>query len=179
MISSGALAGLAKVGLVVVAVGGLSAGAYFAYQTGPGGSDGTSVQAGATAPASPTAPQATLTPTTEAPTPQPTPSPLPSATSVPTLPPTQPPPTEAPTVDPDCAKRTHNHLNIDKLRLDPRMNGATITEVDDRTIQIEIDGLLFTVDGWGEVMIIGIPRGVSDSLDSQITGAAEALRYEC
>ena len=34
VISSGVLA---KVGLVVVSIGGLSAGAYFAYQTGPGG----------------------------------------------------------------------------------------------------------------------------------------------
>ncbi len=36
VISSGVLAGLAKVGLVVVSIGGLSAGAYFAYQVGPG-----------------------------------------------------------------------------------------------------------------------------------------------
>ena len=34
--ASGVLAGPAKVSLVVVAVGGLTAGAYFAYQTGPG-----------------------------------------------------------------------------------------------------------------------------------------------
>ena len=35
--ASGVLAGPAKVSLVVVAVGGLTAGAYFAYQIGPGG----------------------------------------------------------------------------------------------------------------------------------------------
>jgi len=46
VISSGVLAKLAKVGLVVLSIGGLSAGAYFLYQIGPGGSDGTSAPAG-------------------------------------------------------------------------------------------------------------------------------------
>ncbi len=86
VISSGVLAGLAKVGLVAVSVGGLAAGAYFAYQIGPGGSADADVPAGATAPASPTVPQATLTPTTEPTVAPPTPSP--SATAVRTLPPT-------------------------------------------------------------------------------------------
>ena len=35
VISSGVLAGLAKIGLVVVSIGGLTASAYFAYQVGP------------------------------------------------------------------------------------------------------------------------------------------------
>ena len=96
VISSGVLAGLAKIGLVVVSIGGLSAGAYFAYQVGPGGDgDDTTVLAGATVPASPTALLATLTPTAEPPTPQPTPSP--SSTALPPTP-TQPP---APTATPD------------------------------------------------------------------------------
>ena len=37
VISAGVLAGLAKIGLVVVSIGGLSAGAYSAYRGGPGG----------------------------------------------------------------------------------------------------------------------------------------------
>ncbi len=93
VISSGVLAGLAKVGLVAVSIGGLSAGAYFAYQTGPGGGDGTSVPAGATVSASPTAPLATPTPTTEPPTPQPTPTPT-------ALPPTEAPPAPTATAEP-------------------------------------------------------------------------------
>ena len=73
--ASGVLAGLAKVGLVVVSIGGLSAGAYFAYQVGPGGgSDGTSVQVQPTlAVSSPTAGRVTPTATVEPATPQPTP----------------------------------------------------------------------------------------------------------
>ncbi|MCH8009354.1 MAG: dockerin type I repeat-containing protein [Chloroflexi bacterium] len=37
VISSGVFAGVAKAALVAISVGGLSAGAYFAYQIGPGG----------------------------------------------------------------------------------------------------------------------------------------------
>ena len=40
VISSGVFAGVAKAALVAVSVGGLTAGAYFAYQTGPGGASG-------------------------------------------------------------------------------------------------------------------------------------------
>ena len=46
MFSSAVLAGPAKVALVFVAVGGLSAGAYFAYQTTQGDADSVSGQAG-------------------------------------------------------------------------------------------------------------------------------------
>ncbi len=79
VISSGVLAGVAKVALVVVSIGGLSVGAYFAYQIGPGGSDGTSVQLEPTlqiqptlAAPSPTAGRVTPTATVEPTTPQPT-----------------------------------------------------------------------------------------------------------
>ena len=99
VISSGVLAGVAKAALVAVSVGGLSAGAYFAYQTGPGGSAGADLPAGATEAASPTAPQTTPTQTAEPTAVPPTPSP--SAT---TVPPTQPPaPTQppVPTATPD------------------------------------------------------------------------------
>ncbi len=81
VISSGVLAGLAKVGLVVVAVGGLSAGAYFAYQVGPGGDGGTSVQIEPTlAIASPTAAGTTPTATVEPAIRQPTPLALDTST---------------------------------------------------------------------------------------------------
>ncbi len=40
VISSGVLAGLAKVGLVVVSIGGFSVGACFAYQVGSSGGNG-------------------------------------------------------------------------------------------------------------------------------------------
>ena len=161
-----------------MAVGGRTAGAYFAYQIGPGGSAGADAPAGATEAASPTATLETVTPTAEPTIVPPTPSP--SATA---LSPTQPPPTTTqpptPTPDPACAARDHNHLNIDKLAAQPNLGDAIVTEVDDRAVRIELEGSEFIVQGWGEVVIIREPPSVDDELSALIGGAVDNVRYEC
>ena len=114
VISSGVLAGVAKAALVAISVGGLSAGAYFAYQTGPGGSAGADVPAGATVSASPTAPLATLTPTTE-----PTAVPPTAQATATAVPPTQPPPTQppVPTATPDTRVAIMDNPTLDQFQL--------------------------------------------------------------
>ena len=173
--SSGILAGPAKVALVVVAVGGLTAGAYFAYQTTQGDADSVSGETGPTVTASPTASQETLTPTAEPTTTPPTPSP----TSEPTLPPTptQPP---TPTVDPACAERGHNHLNIDLLSADSGLVGAVISEIDEYSVRIEIEGAELVITGWGED--IGIGRRTSNigaDLMERVVNAIDAANFVC
>ena len=174
--ASGVLAGPAKVALVVVAVGGLTAGAYFTYQIGPGGSAGADVPAGATEAASPTTTLETVTPTATA---EPTivpPTPSPSATAVPTLP---PPATEvpSPTPDPACAARDHNHLNIEKLAAQPNMIGAVITEIDDDTIRIVFEGVEVIVEGSGNLLTFS--GKLTREQQTRVVTAIDAVLYEC
>ena len=174
--SSAVFAGPAKIALVVVAVGGLTAGAYFAYQTTQSDADTVSGQTEPTVTASPTATQTTPTPTAEPTIAPPTPSP--SATTVPTLPPpaTQPP---APTVDPACAARDYNHLNIERLRAEPGLEEAAISEINAYNVRIEIEGIEFIITGWGEDMGIGGWGQPSDELMSIVQRAVDELTFVC
>ena len=97
MLASGLFAGFLKVAVVAVSLGGLTAGAYYAYQIGPGGSSGVSGQIGPAASVSPTVVSATPTPTAEPPTPQPTPTA--TAPALATLPPPTQPPAPTPTAE--------------------------------------------------------------------------------
>ena len=138
-------------------------------------SAGADVPAGATVSVSPTAPLATLTPTTE-PTVAP-PTPLPSVTALPpTLPPapTQPP---AATVDPDCAQRTHNHLNIDKLAAQPTMADAVITELDDDSIRIIFEGVEVIVSGLGSSL--AIRTNLANDRLASLTRSIDLFASEC
>ena len=136
-----------------------------------------SAAAGATVAASPTALLLPPTPTAEPPTPQPTPA----ATA---LPPTQPPPTPTQVVfssgpNIECPNRSHNHLNIDKLRADARLVGAVISEIDEFKILIEIEGVEFTFIGWGEntsILIRGDPTG---DLSERVGLATDDVNFEC
>ena len=174
VISSGVLAGPAKVALVVVAVGGLTAGAYFAYQTTQSDADTVSGQTEPTVTASPTATQETPTATAEPTIVPPTPSP--SATAVPTLP---PPATEvpSPTPDPACAARDHNHLNIEKLAAQPNMIGAVITEIDDDTIRIVFEGVEVIVEGSGNLLTFS--GKLTREQQTRVVTAIDAVLYEC
>ena len=129
---------------------------------------------GATAAASPTALLSPPTPTAEPPTPQPTP-----AASA--LPPTQPPPQAeappAPTPDPACAARDHNHLNIEKLRDQPTMADAVITEVDDDSIRIIFEGVEVIVSGIGSSL--AIRTNLANERLAPLTRAIDAVANEC
>lgn len=174
MLASGLFAGFLKVALVAVSIGGLSAGAYYAYQIGPGGSDGSSVQAAPTISAteSPTQAPATPSPTAEPPTPTPT------STLEPTALPT---PTQSFSVDlgGECPKRMHGHLNIELLRADSQLTGAVISEIDTYSVRIEIEGIDFIITGWGEDIDIGLHGNPSDDLFERVVSAMDAVNFEC
>ena len=172
--SSAVFAGPAKVALVVFAVGSLTAGAYFAYQTTQSDADTVSGQTEPTVTASPTATQETPTATAEPTIVPPTPSP--SATAVPTLP---PPATEvpSPTPDPACAARDHNHLNIEKLAAQPNMIGAVITEIDDDTIRIVFEGVEVIVEGSGNLLTFS--GKLTREQQTRVVTAIDAVLYEC
>ncbi len=99
-----------------------------------------------------------------------------TAVPLPTEPaaPTQPP---APTSDPACAKTTPNHLNIDKLRLQPGLTDAAIREVDSDSVGMVIDGVEVTVIGWGEV--VRIHGDLTNEQQTRILRAVDAVRYAC
>ena len=140
---------------------------------GCGGSDGTSVQAGATVAASPTTPLATLTPTAEPPTPEPTPTA--TRTAAPTALPTA---TQVvPPADPDCAKRANNHLNIDKLRDESSLADAVITERDEDSILIDLRGTEVIVRGWGN--LVGIRGDLTNDELALVSAAIDSVRYVC
>ena len=132
---------------------------------------GADVPAGATVSASPTTPPATLTPTTEPTAVPPTRSP--TATALPPAP-TQPP---AATVDPDCAQRTHNHLNIDKLAAQPTMADAVITELDDDSIRIIFEGVEVIVSGIGSSL--AIRTNLANDRLAPLTRAIDVVASEC
>ena len=126
---SGMLAGFLKVAAVALVTGGFAGALLAAACSG----DGTEPE--------PTI--ATITPeSTAAPTVTAAPQP-PAATATP-----QPPAPTATDPSVGCPKRTNNHLNIDKLRLQPGMTGAVVTEIDDREIRIVLQGVEFIISGW-------------------------------
>lgn len=174
MLASGLFAGFLKVAVVAVSIGGLTAGAYYAYQIGPGGSGGVAGQIQPTleATVSPTAAVATSAPTAEPPTPPPT------STSVPSALPTA---TQFFSAAPDigCPKRMHNHLNTEKLRADSRLTGAVVSEIDISRVRIEIEGVEFIIIGWGEDVGIGGYGNPSEDLMLRVQLAVDALTFEC
>ena len=138
---------------------------------GCGGNDNTSGKIKPTLAAivSPTAALATPSPIAEPPTPTPTstlePTVLPTATQNLTQP-----------VD-ECPKRTNNHLNIDKLSLQPGMTDATITEIDQNSIRIEFDGVEAIVRGRSGVL--GIHGDLSNDQLDRLSLAIDAVLNEC
>ena len=135
-------------------------------------------EAGPTPDTSPTVtPVAEATPTLAA-TLTPTPLPSPTATNVPpTIPP--PSPTQLQSFAPriSCPGRTHQHLNIELLAAQPGMEDAVITEVDEHTIRVEVDGIDVVVRGWLKVM--GFHGDLTNDQLDQISIAVDAVVSEC
>ena len=129
------------------------------------------------------APAPTATPTATAPAERAT------ATATPTEPPastaTSEPPTATATpqvsLNPgiDCPKRTHFHLNIDNLAARPGLAAAVVTEIDDRRVRLELEGVEFIIDGWGEAVGLAWRGDPSDELRERVQLALDAVRYEC
>jgi hypothetical protein len=102
-------------------------------------------------------------------------------------PPTEPPPTTGPTatetpqsVAPpiDC-ERPMYRLDADRLRAHPLLYDAVVTVVDKGTVQIDFDGITFFVRGWGKVVRTSGPEEFPEELLTRVTGAIDAVRYEC
>ncbi len=143
-----------------------------------GGGSYVAVNAGSSPAPVPTAtPTATATAERATATPTPTEPPAATATSVPPA----ATPTEILNVHPriDCPKRTNIHVNIDKLAAQPGLEGAVITEIDDRSVRIEIEGIELIITGWGEVVGLGGPGDPSSELRERIHLAIDAVAYEC
>ncbi len=124
----------------------------------------------------------TVSPPTPAPTAEATPAQttaLPTSTTEPVV--LSPAPTQIPGVTPDlgCATEGHSHVNIEKLRLQPSLINAVITEYDDGAVLVILEGIEFLVQGRGKVVGIGEPRGVDSELSARVGGAVDAVRYEC
>ena len=113
---------------------------------------------------------ASPTPTSESPLNGPT---APTATSQP------PAPAATFTPGPTCAPRTHNHLNIDLLRLQPGLEGAIITEIDDNSIRIVVQGVELIITGSGKLIGIGGPGDPSRELLVLLSRAIDAANYQC
>jgi hypothetical protein len=78
----------------------------------------------------------------------------------------------------DCGGPRHR-LNVDKLRAQPQLADAAVTVVDDDTVQIDIQGVQFVVNGWGQSSSIGESEGAPDHLFDQVVAAIDAVLFEC
>jgi len=184
ILSTGIAATVAKAVGVTVAIGGLTAGAVFAYQTTQGGEAGTAGES--TPPATATSIPATTTNTATVLPPTTTPTTAPSTagpTAGPTATPTFPPKGMLPptaTVDPACVNRTHNHLNIEAFAQQPEMAGATITEIDDNEISVVFQGVTVLIQGVGELVgIASVPGELSNEQLTSLWRAVDAVSYVC
>jgi hypothetical protein len=145
---------------------------YFAVNAGDSSGGAPTVQQTTTTELSTTPPPLTEPPTETAPAPTegPTPpSPSPTATFDSNLPPDLPP---------EYCDPPRTHLNVEKLRAQPNLTGAVITEVDLDTVRVEIKGVEMFVNGWGG--LVGFDsNGATDQLFEQVATAVNAVRFEC
>lgn len=151
---------------VAVALLAAAGGSYMAVNAGGSPAAVTT----ATPDATPTSPFITVTPpqatATVADPPLPSDTVTPDASLPPDFPPVQ------------CGGPRY-HLNIQKLRDHPNLAGAVVTEINQDTVRIDIDGVDFLITGWGGSLSFGGYAPSSDELFEQVVSAAHAVRYEC
>ena len=121
---------------------------------------------------------ATITPQSTA-APTATQEPVPTDPPAPTATPQPPARTATFAPGPTCPPRTYNHVNIDLLRLQPGLAGAVITEINDSTVRIVLQGVEFDITGRGTLVGFGGRGDPSDELFEQVVGAVDAVRYQC
>jgi hypothetical protein len=65
------------------------------------------------------------------------------------------------------------------LRAQPGIADAVITEIDENSLLVEIQGIEIILDGWGSVVRIGGPGDPSNDLLDELLFAINGVRYEC
>ncbi|MCH8026257.1 MAG: hypothetical protein IH866_05630 [Chloroflexi bacterium] len=127
-------------------------------------------------------PESTAVPTVTQ-EPAPTERPAPTATPQPPAPtatPLPPAPTTTYTPGPTCPPRTHRHLDIGTMRLQPGFTDAIITEIDADSIRIVVQGVELIITGSGKVIGIGGPGDPSRELLVLLSRAIDAANfYQC